>query len=323
MNNKIIDLFCGCGGLSKGFENAGFTVELALDFWQQAIDTFNFNHKKKVGVCGDIKNLTKQKLLKIKEKGIIGVIGGPPCQGFSTVGKRIVDDPRNSLYQEYCRVVEIINPEFFVLENVKGLTTLAGGAFKEDIIKRFSNLGYTVTFKILNAYDYGVPQNRYRVFFVGMKNKEFKFPKETKKHLTCFDAISDLDFIDEKNGNQETFIYQTNPMNEYQEKMRKNSSAIYNHQITKHSEQTKEIISLIPDGGKIKDLPKEFWTVRKYNKAFERMNSKNHQIQLILVTGIISITKEIESRQQERIVVCNLLMMLSLSSARELTNINK
>ena len=116
MKNKVIDLFCGCGGLSKGFELAGFSVELAIDFWKDAILTFNYNHKKSVAKCKDIHEITNSELLEYKEKGVIGVIGGPPCQGFSTVGKREIDDPRNSLYLEYCRVVQIVDPDFFVLE---------------------------------------------------------------------------------------------------------------------------------------------------------------------------------------------------------------
>lgn len=274
MKNKIIDLFCGCGGLSKGFELAGFSVELAIDSWKDAILTFNYNHEKSVAKCKDIHEITNDELLELKKNGVIGVIGGPPCQGFSTVGKRKIDDPRNSLYLEYCRVVEIVKPEFFLLENVKGILTLDDGFFKNDIITRFTNLGYSVAFKILNAADYGVPQNRQRVFFVGLKNKKFKFPEPYSKCLTAWDAISDLDFLEESNGNKELYEYLIEPKNSYQKKMRGSSRLVYNHQITHHSEQTKNIISLIPDGGKIKDLPSDYWKIRKYNKAFERMSSK-------------------------------------------------
>lgn len=274
MKNKIIDLFCGCGGLSKGFEMAGFSTILAIDFWADAIKTFNYNRCDKVGICDDIHNITKEYLSRIKNE-VVGVIGGPPCQGFSTVGKREVNDPRNSLYLEYCRIVEELKPRFFVLENVKGLLTLAGGAFKNDIINRFSKLGYKVTFKVVNSADYGVPQNRYRVFFVGvLGDKEFLFPEPLDNVLSSSEAISDLDFINEANGDKDFYEYPCESHNFYQQKMRKNSKGIFNHQITKHSEQTKEIISLIPDGGRIKDLPKEYWEIRKYNKAFERMNSK-------------------------------------------------
>lgn len=275
-SNKIIDLFCGCGGLSLGFEMAGFDSTLAIDFWKDAIITYNHNRENKVGICEDIHNLTDEYLQSLNEKGeIVGVVGGPPCQGYSTVGTRDINDPRNHLYLEYCRVVEKVKPKFFVLENVKGLTTLMGGMFKEDIYNRFTSLGYTVVYKIINAAHYGVPQNRERVFFVGIKGLEFEFPEGDDKNLiTCSDALSDLPPLGETDGDLLMHSYICAPQNKFQTKIRKGSTKVLNHQITKHSDQTKQIISLIPDGGKIKDLPEEYWNVRKYNKAFERMSSK-------------------------------------------------
>ncbi len=266
MNNKIIDLFCGCGGLSKGFEMAGFEPVLAIDFWKDAIDTYNFNHKKNVGICEDVSKLDETILKKIMDKNkIVGIIGGPPCQGYSTVGKRSVTDERNYLYLQYCRIVETIKPEFFVLENVKGLLTLNKGKFKEDIISRFSKLGYDVEYKLLNAADYGVPQNRNRVFFVGIKNKKFVFPVINQKKISTYEAISDLSEYETK--------YSKEPQSLYQKKMRKSNAKLYNNEFTEHTEQTRNIIDMIPDGGKITDLPKEYWEVRKYNKAFQRMSS--------------------------------------------------
>lgn len=261
MKNNIIDLFCGCGGLSLGFEEAGFKPILAIDLWSDAIETYNFNRPTKPGKCIDISKLSNEELRKFKEQ-CIGVIGGPPCQGFSTVGKRDVNDPRNQLYKQYCRVVEIVQPQFFVLENVKGLLTLEHGFFKEDIKNRFEKLGYHVDFQLLNAADYGVPQNRYRVFFVGMKKSYFNFPKPHKEKVTCKEAISDLE-----DG------YAIEPQSKYQMAMR-SEGKITNHDFTTHTSETVSIISKIPDGGNIKDLPPEYWNVRKYNKAFERMSSE-------------------------------------------------
>lgn len=275
MRNKIIDLFCGCGGLSLGFEKAGFEPVLAIDLWEDAIVTYNHNREKKVGICDDIKNLSDNFLRSLNEnKEIIGVIGGPPCQGYSTVGTRDINDPRNHLYLQYCRVVEQVKPVFFVLENVKGLTTLSNGMFKEDIYNRFSKLGYTVSYEIINAADYGVPQKRERVFFVGIKNTKFVFPgSNTKKYITCSEALSDLPKLNDQNGTCLQHEYICEPQNTYQEYLRENSKIVLNHQLTMHTEQTKHIISMIPDGGKIKDLPREYWDIRKYNKAFERMSS--------------------------------------------------
>ncbi|MEA4830838.1 MAG: DNA cytosine methyltransferase, partial [Enterococcus thailandicus] len=126
MKNKIIDLFCGCGGLSLGFEMAGFEVSYAIDIWEKAVSTYNHNHEKKVAECVDIHLLSDEQLVALnKNNDIVGVIGGPPCQGFSKVGTRDVNDPRNHLYLEYYRVVKLVQPEFFVIENVSGLLTLS------------------------------------------------------------------------------------------------------------------------------------------------------------------------------------------------------
>lgn len=274
MKNKIIDLFCGCGGLSLGFEQAGFEVAYAIDMWQAAINTYNHNHKEKVAECRDIHELTNEKLRELKSSGeIVGVIGGPPCQGFSKVGTRDVNDPRNHLYLEYCRVVEEVSPAFFVLENVSGLLTLCKGMFKEDIIKRFSDLGYTVEYKEVCAADYGVPQNRHRVFFVGMKKGKFEFPQKLETIVTSKEAISDLLPLNLENGMDTSHEYLCPPQNEYQKKMRGSLTEVTNHQITVHTQQTIDIISMVPDGGTIYDLPDEYWSVRKYRKGFERMPS--------------------------------------------------
>jgi len=265
--NNIIDLFCGCGGLSKGFEMAGFNTVLAIDFWKDAVETFNNNHKTKVAICDDVSKISNEFLDDfIKKNKITGIVGGPPCQGYSTVGKRDINDDRNYLYLQYCRIVEKVKPEFFVLENVKGLLTLNNGKFKEDIVERFTKLGYIVDYKILNSADYGVPQNRNRVFFVGIKNKKFKFPKEKLKKISTYEAISDLTCYEDK--------YTTSAQTSYQKNMRGNNKQLKNNEFTIHTEKTIDVISKIPDGGKITDLPKEFWEIRKYNKAFQRMNSK-------------------------------------------------
>lgn len=274
MKNKIIDLFCGCGGLSLGFEKAGFEVVYAIDMWKRAIDTYNYNHEDKVAECKDIHELTNEQLKQMNATGdIVGVIGGPPCQGFSKVGTRDVNDPRNHLYLEYCRVVEQISPDFFVLENVGGLLTLCKGMFRDDIIKRFGELGYDVQFKQVCAADYGVPQNRHRVFFVGIKNKSFVFPEKLGYIVTSKEAIGDLVPLSEADGMDELHPYATEPQNDYQRELRGDVTMVANHQITNHTQKTIDIISMVPDGGTIYDLPDEYWEVRKYRKGFERMPS--------------------------------------------------
>jgi len=274
MKKKIIDLFCGCGGLSLGFEMAGFEVSYAIDMWKIAVETYNHNHKEKVAECIDIHSLTDEQILALnKDHDVVGVVGGPPCQGFSKVGTRDVNDPRNHLYLEYYRVVKLIQPDFFVIENVSGLLTLSKGLFRDDIVERFGALGYEVSYKKVVASDYGVPQNRHRVFFVGMKNHKFEFPEKVEGVVTSKDAISDLLPLTAEDGLSEEHGYASDPLNEYQRRMRGNQTVVKNHQITIHTQQTIDIISMVPDGGTIYDLPDEYWNVRKYRKGFERMPS--------------------------------------------------
>ena len=168
---NVIDLFCGCGGFSKGFEQAGFDVRLGLDVWHDATVTYQHNFPKAKIMTDDITTLTGDDLLKaanLSASEVDVIIGGPPCQGFSLSGKRILEDPRNVLYKSFVRMVETIQPKAFVMENVPGLTKLFGGQVKEQVIENFSAIGYDVKVQELVACDYGVPQARHRVFFVGL-----------------------------------------------------------------------------------------------------------------------------------------------------------
>ena len=266
---KIIDLFCGIGGLSLGFEQAGFKVVSAIDMWKDAIITYNHNRKEKIAKIETVEEFNDNELpVLIQKEHITGIIGGPPCQGFSTVGRRNVDDPRNKMYLEFYRAVKLASPDFFVIENVRGMLTLNKGAFVKDLIDRFGTkgLGYTINYQLLNAADYGIPQNRYRVFYVGIKNKKFEFPEPFGYKLTAKDGISDLEgATSEKYGSE--------PQNDFQRLMRCGLRKPLNQDYTAHSEKTISIISQVPDGGNIRDLPTEIWQVRKYNKAFERMGT--------------------------------------------------
>lgn len=275
---KIIDLFSGVGGLSLGFEQAGFESVAAIDLWEDAINTFNYNRIKKNGLVLTVKDFNEKYLPNIlSQHQITGVIGGPPCQGYSSarlsdnsenIGK--INEERNQLYLDFFNTVKRVKPEFFLIENVRGMVNLNKGAFVKDIKERFGKLGYCINFEIINAAEYGVPQNRYRVFFIGLKRDLFQFPPKNITQVSCYDAISDLPNI-ELEGIKK---YTIKPQNDYQKLMRGKATLVLNHEKTNHSSQTKKIISLIPDGGNIKSLPKEFWEVRKFNKAFQRMNSK-------------------------------------------------
>ena len=275
---KILDLFCGAGGFSLGFENVGFESILAIDMWKDAILTYNHNRKHKVGINIDIHDYSDEMLQNLsRDNDVAGIIGGPPCQGFSLVGKREASDERNSLYLEYVRFVSVTMPKFLVLENVKGLLSLEKGKYKDDIIERFDNLGYNISMKILRASEYGVPQSRERVFFIGLRrdifnNTFFDFELiEKAKTVTTKDALSDLPNLDRYD---EPSYYPIPPLNEYQHMMRKKSNKVLNHDVTNHTQQTIDIIKMVPDGGSIRDLSDEFYSIRNYSSAFKRMDSE-------------------------------------------------
>ncbi len=266
---KIIDLFCGIGGLSLGFEQSGFEVISAVDMWEDAVMTYNHNRQNKVAQAITVEDYNDLILPNILDNHkITGIIGGPPCQGFSTVGRRVIDDPRNKMYLEFYKAVRLASPTFFLIENVKGMLTLNKGAFVKDLIERFgpNGLGYNITYQLINAADYGIPQNRYRVFYVGIKGKQFVFPEPYSYKLTAKDGISDLEGATSEH-------YGSDPQNSYQKGLRGSLTKPFNQDYTEHSQQTISIISQVPDGGNIRDLPSEVWQVRKYNKAFERMGT--------------------------------------------------
>lgn len=274
-NNQktVIDLFCGCGGLSYGFIEAGYNVVLGIDHWKDAIITFESNHKDAKGLVADLFNETPEQISEnTGVKNIDLIIGGPPCQGFSIAGKRIVDDERNKLYKSFVHFVKHYEPKAFLLENVPNIVSMNNGVVRDNIISDFEELGYKVVYKVLMASDYGVPQNRKRAFFIGIKgNKEYTFPKPTvEKLLTSKEAISDLPEFSLSDGSS----YITEPENKYQEQIRRDSKGVFNHQITVHNEQTIEIISMVPDGGNYKDLPVELHQTRKVHIAWTRLNSQ-------------------------------------------------
>ena len=271
---NAIDLFCGCGGLSYGFEMAGFNILLGIDNDSKALETFELNHKNAKSICGDITQITYENDIKpiIGDTEIDIIIGGPPCQGMSLSGPRKFDDPRNKLYLSYIRLVEEIQPKMFVIENVPGLVGLFGGQIKNSIIEKFKSMGYDIQYRILCASDYGVPQSRRRVVFVGSRIGKYEYPSTDHEIITCSMALSDLPPLEDELG-EETMPYETLPQNKYQELMRRRSKAVKNHVAASHSERVKQIISLVPDGGNYKDLPEEYAHSRNFHVAWTRFAS--------------------------------------------------
>ncbi|TXF87718.1 DNA cytosine methyltransferase [Neolewinella aurantiaca] len=241
----VVELFCGCGGTSVGFEMAGFDVALGCDILRPAIETFKHNHPKSSAILGDIKKVTPEMIENLLDgKKVDVLVAGVPCQGFSLNNrKRKQDDNRNFLYLEFLRFVDYLEPNSIVVENVSGMKST--GTFSEDIEKSLSLVsGMKVTSKLLYAPDYGVPQKRTRLVFVGTKSKDFSFddivkthgPTTSQEYVTIEQAIGDLPPL--SNG-EEKFEYGSKATSKFQRLMRKKKGKrLENHRSPKHPKAT-------------------------------------------------------------------------------------
>ena len=278
---NAIDLFAGCGGLSKGFMDAGFNIIVGVDNDQAALNTFEKNHNGAVALNADLsKQETFDEIKRVAGKRQIDVIiAGPPCQGFSLTGPRNFDDKRNKLYLAVIEMVKQYQPKGFIIENVPGMATLYDGQIKDEVIKRFKKMGYNIDCRILCAADYGVPQIRKRLIFMGVR-KDIGvpcFPDVTltpDQYISCRDAISDLPPLEDEIG-EETTDYTSDPVTDYQRKMRGNNHKLYNHVGTNHTKMVKDTIALVPEGGNYKDLPKGWGESRKFHMAWTRLDGNS------------------------------------------------
>lgn len=272
---RVLDLFCGAGGLSWGLhKNSSFKTMVALDFDENAANTFKKNMPSAEVVVGDITNKAiKDKVVTLaKERKVNMIAGGPPCQGYSMKGKKLgLADPRNFLFREYLNVVKEIQPEVFIIENVKGLLIASNGWFKDEIVNSIESLGYNVEYGILNASDFGVPQARERAIFICAKGKTIPLPEPTvTKKTTVRDAISDLSYLNSGEGDFEQ-DYRIAPESEYQKLMRKNSKKLYNHKASNHKEVAIEKLKLIPPEQGKECLPEEMLGKQKFKTTWGRL----------------------------------------------------
>ncbi len=197
---KFIDLFSGCGGFSKGLEMAGHKCVLGVDFDKYAVETFAKNHKHAKAVCMDIHKLSKAKLASyIDIEQIDMVVGGPPCQGFSTVGKGDASDERNSLFKQFIRIVKLTNPKVVIFENVTGILAKKNEKLLKTIFKSFEKLGYEMDARVMSAEEYGVPSKRRRTIIMGVRQAEPIFPKVShgarakKTEITVLEAFQNIE----------------------------------------------------------------------------------------------------------------------------------
>lgn len=309
----VLDIFCGAGGMSEGFIQAGFNVKYATDINSIAKLTY-MNRHKQLGyetkfACMDIKDFSKKGFLKnfLGNDEIDVICGGPPCQGFSLAGKRDKNDPRNMLFKSYMKVINNVKPKYFVMENVEGILSMKFDEYvgiKKNIyenetvgkilINEFWQIGYYVEYKILNACNYGVPQNRKRVFFLGHRIRKYRggkykdivknpnFPKTNMDiKITVKEAISDLPVL---NNGGKSIMYNSdkNLLTKYQiesingrtlDKTGKAISAkvIHNHEAAKHSDRIIKRFSLINQGEDLlklrKKLSEDEWEKYKTKKT--------------------------------------------------------
>ena len=186
---RVIDLFAGCGGLSLGFEMAGFEIPLAIEKDEWASETYKANNPYTQVITGDITQITDlENLISENDLPIDGIIGGPPCQGFSLSGNRDKSDPRNSLFMEFVRFVKFFRPRFFVMENVTGILSMqtqSNESVKDLILDEYDKADYNVKICKLNAADFGVPQSRIRIVFIGIR-KDIPFDEAALGPIPLF-----------------------------------------------------------------------------------------------------------------------------------------
>lgn len=275
---NVLDLFSGCGGISLGFELAGFNISGGVDIDPNSIKTFQRNFPKSKATCESLLDYSVDKILKdFSKKDIDVIVGGPPCQGFSSANRwnKENEDPRNKLFFEYLRFVKLLKPKAVVIENVRGILTRDKGYAKDRIENLLEDLGYNVNCKVLNASDYGVPQNRLRAFFVAIKkdyNETFDFERLSRMpKVTVKEAIGELYSIDKNPQNWFT----SKPNNNYLKYIRKENQEIFNHEIKYPAQVTQERISHVPQGGNWKNIPVELFPNNRSNRhssAFKRLD---------------------------------------------------
>ncbi len=303
----VIDLFCGTGGFSKGFENLegpAFQTLFGIDLLPVAIETFRRNHRHALAVAGDIRRVRRAEIadaLNLRPGGLDVIVGGPPCQGFSSIRpfrSSMEDDPRNTLFEEFASFVNFFRPKYFVIENVIGLATHKGGRTLTAMQECFDQIGYDCDWRILNAANFGVPQRRERLIFIGgVRGASIPFPIPTHRSdgatigykdkrrivapddadlfnpapilspaVTVMEAIGDLPQLASGAAAVE---YGGPASNVYQEARRQRSSTLSLHSSTKHSKKMLEIIK--HSGPNISCIPKHLIT-SGFSSCYSRLD---------------------------------------------------
>ena len=286
---KLLDIFAGVGGLTYGFSrHRNFHIVAANEILPAMAEAYRLNHPQVPVYQRDIASFSAVDLARdfgIKSGEIDLMIGGPPCQAFSTVGKRNSDDPRAKLFFEYFRLLKEVSPTIFIFENVKGLESMDQGKLLANIMSLFESLGYHIQYKILNAADFGVPQIRERIILVGSRlRSQFIYPEPTHSpvntdgslfsvtkspYLTLAEAIGDLPWIATGEASDH---YRTAAQNPYQSTMRQSAPPkLSDHTAPNNNPRLIRLMEALPDGGSPSDLPVELRPTSGFKNTYSRL----------------------------------------------------
>lgn len=265
-HKTAIDLFCGAGGLSEGFRQAGYTVLAGNDVEAAAGETYKNTHPDAEFILAPIQDVTPAHLLKVaglKSGELDVLLGGPPCQAYSVNNhQRGMHDERASLFKEYLKMVKGLRPRWVIMENVTGITSVAGGTVVDTIKADLGRLGYAVECKVLKAEEYGVPQERRRIFFIGNRmGLPIQFPEPAhgprlRPYVSIWDAIGDLPEI-QNGGSADGAPYLAKPQNAFQRYCRDKRKTVLNHSAPRLSQINLDRMQHIPIGGSWRDIPFE------------------------------------------------------------------
>lgn len=287
---RVIDLFSGCGGISEGFlQNNKFEIVGAIDFDKMACKTYKYNFPNANVLCGDI---SKIEIEDTNFDDIDIIVGGPPCQGFSALNRhqKLEDDPRNKLFFEFLRFVKELRPKALMIENVQQILTNKNGYAKKEISRLLQEMGYNVDYRILNASDYGVPQNRKRAVFVGIRDDIGKIDFDmihmyhVEKKVTVDEALEDLYYLENNIHSDKTndiYLDDRQQSNRYLKNVKNDSGYIFNHRINYPNEDVQKRISFVPCGGNWKDVPEEMFPSKRDNRHsnyMKRLDAKSQSI---------------------------------------------
>jgi len=298
---RTIDLFCGAGGITEGFRQAGYVSLYGNDVMPEAIETFRLNHPEALADCRSIEEVDPAEIrlrLALAPGELDVLVGGPPCQGFSiNAPGRFLSDPRNALFRHYERFLEEFQPKAFLFENVPGLLSLGDGKVFRQIVEIFTGLGYHVTAKILFAAHYGVPQERWRLILLGSRFSDIQHPEPTHfavgranfrggntmtfqltsqdrerlcPHVSVREAIGDLPVLKMGEG-AERVSYTVEACSAYAQMMRNGSEHTFNHLAAKLSKQNAERMKHVKPGGSWRDIPHELLP-----KGMQRARKSDH-----------------------------------------------